>query len=49
MKLESKLLNIPNDPIKIFESISKKSKYCFLLETLADKYQPMSTRQSYIG
>lgn len=49
MKYRSKVLDINNDPVSVFENVVKSSKYCFLLETLADKYQPMTSKQSYIG
>ncbi len=49
MKFQSKNLDIDHNPVAVFKNIVRTSRYCFLLETLADKYQPMSSSQSYIG
>jgi anthranilate synthase component 1 len=52
-KMSSIFKSIPtelsNDPLAVFESLEQENEYCFLLETLADKYQPKTSGQSYIG
>jgi anthranilate/para-aminobenzoate synthase component I len=40
---------LPNDPLEVFENLEQDNEYCFLLETLVDKYQPKTSGQSYIG
>lgn len=49
MKLHAKDTKLPNDPLEVFTNLAGQHEYCFLLETLADKYQPQTTGQSYIG
>lgn len=40
---------LSQDPLDVFERLAGEHDYCFLLETLADKYQPQTSGQSYIG
>ena len=49
MKLHAKDTGLPGDPLEVFSRLAGQHDYCFLLETLADKYQPQTTGQSYIG
>lgn len=49
MKLHTKPTNLSQDPLAVFESVAHRNNYCFLLETLADKHQPLTSGQSYIG
>jgi anthranilate synthase component 1 len=49
VKLHSRQTDLPNDPLKVFSALAGKYENCFLLETLADKYQPQTTGQSYVG
>lgn len=49
MKLHTKGTDLPGDPLEVFSRLAGQHEYCFLLETLADKYQPQTTGQSYIG
>jgi anthranilate synthase component 1 len=49
MKLHTKPTDLDQDPLAVFERLAGSHDYCFLMETLADKYQPQSTSQSYIG
>lgn len=49
MKLQTQSTKLDHDPLTVFERLVGTHKYCFLLETLADKYQPQTTSQSYIG
>ena len=49
MKLQTKKTGLSSDPLAVFEQLAAQHDYCFLLETLADKYQPQTTSQSYIG
>lgn len=47
--VHTKNISLPNDPLSVFEGLAHKHDYCYLFETLADTYQPLSTSQSYIG
>lgn len=49
MKYQSITTGLDRDPLTVFERLAGKHDYCFLLETLADKYQPQTSSQSYIG
>jgi anthranilate synthase component I len=49
MKLRTRPTGLDQDPLAVFERLAGSHDYCFLMETLADKYQPQSTSQSYIG
>lgn len=49
MKLQTRSIKLPDDPLKVFSRLAGEHEYCFLLETLADKYQPQTSGQSYIG
>jgi anthranilate synthase component 1 len=49
MKLHTNATNLENDPLAVFEKLAAQNENCFLLETLADKYQPQTSGQSYIG
>lgn len=49
MKLKNKPTELPSDPLEVFAGLAATNDNCFLLETLADKYQPQTTGQSYIG
>ncbi|HEX5744308.1 MAG TPA: anthranilate synthase component I family protein [Candidatus Saccharimonadales bacterium] len=49
MNFQTKQTDLSNDPLEVFASLEPDHEYCFLLETLADKYQPQTTGQSYIG
>lgn len=49
MKLQTKPTALNHDPLAVFEQLAGQHEYCFLLETLADKDQPQTTGQSYIG
>ncbi len=49
MKLHIKPTELSHDPLAVFEQLAAGNDYCFLLETLADKYQPQTSSQSYIG
>lgn len=49
MKLKTKTTKLSGDPLEVFSRLAAGNEYCFLLETLADKYQPQTTGQSYIG
>ncbi len=49
MKLKTKQTQLSSDPLEVFAGLAGQHEYCFLLETLADKYQPQTTGQSYIG
>lgn len=49
MKLNVRPTNLEHDPLAVFERLAGKYETCFLLETRADKYQPQTTSQSYLG
>jgi anthranilate synthase component 1 len=49
MKLRTQPTDLAHDPLAVFEQLASEHEYCFLLETRADKYQPQTTGQSYIG
>ncbi|HZL08173.1 MAG TPA: chorismate-binding protein, partial [Candidatus Dormibacteraeota bacterium] len=49
MKFQTRLTDLNQDPLDVFERLVGEHDYCFLLETLADKYQPQTSGQSYIG
>jgi anthranilate synthase component I len=49
MKLQTKQTRLSNDPLEVFSRLAGEHEYCFMLETLADKYQPQTSGQSYIG
>lgn len=49
MKLQTKPTTLDADPLIVFEQLLSQHDNCFLLETLADAYQPQTTSQSYIG
>lgn len=49
MNLKHKTLDLIDDPLAVFEGLVGQHDVCFLLETLADKYQPKTSGQSYIG
>jgi anthranilate synthase component 1 len=49
MKLQTKTTDLSQDPLTVFGQLAGDNEYCFLLETLADKYQPQTSGQSYIG
>jgi anthranilate synthase component 1 len=49
MNLQTKTTNLSQDPLEVFSRLAASHDYCFLLETLADKYEPQTTSQSYIG
>ncbi len=49
MNLQTKQTDLSADPLEVFAALEPDNEYCFLLETLADKYQPQTTGQSYIG
>lgn len=49
MKLHTKDTDLADDPLQVFSRLAGQHEHCFLLETLADKYQPQTTGQSYIG
>ena len=49
MKLHTRPTDLNADALLVFEQLAGSHDYCFLMETLADKYQPQSTSQSYIG
>jgi len=49
MRLQSHPTDLAQDPLAVFERLAGQHDYCFLLETRADKYQPQTTGQSYIG
>jgi len=49
MKLQTQPTGLNEDPLAVFEQLAGSHDYCFLLETLADKDQPQTSGQSYIG
>lgn len=49
MKLTTQPTSLSHDPLEVFDQLAGNHEYCFLLETLADKYQPQTSSQSYIG
>jgi anthranilate synthase component 1 len=49
MKFQTKPTDLDRDPLTVFRQLAGQHDYCFLLETLADKDQPQTTGQSYIG
>lgn len=49
MRLQTKPVGLKDDPLEVFEGLVGQHDVCFLLETLADKYQPQTSGQSYIG
>jgi anthranilate synthase component 1 len=49
MKLQTRSTDLEHDPLEVFKRLAPHHEYCFLLETQADKYQPQTTSQSYIG
>jgi anthranilate synthase component 1 len=49
MKMQTKQTQLSNDPLEVFSRLAGEHDYCFMLETLADKYQPQTSGQSYIG
>jgi len=49
VKLQTKPTQLSKDPLEVFRGLAGQHDYCFLLETLADTYQPQTTSQSYIG
>jgi anthranilate synthase component I len=49
MKVQTKKTELATDPLEVFAQLAGSHEYCFLLETLADKYQPKTSGQSYIG
>jgi anthranilate synthase component 1 len=49
MKLHTKQTKLSSSPIEVFGDLAAQHDCCFLLETLADKYQPQTSGQSYIG
>lgn len=49
MKYQSKTTGLGRDPLAVFERLVARHDNCFLLETLADEYQPQTSSQSYIG
>jgi anthranilate synthase component 1 len=49
MKIKTLDTDLSSDPLDVFEQLSGNHEYCFLLETLADKDQPQTSGQSYIG
>ena len=49
MKFHTQPTGLEQDPLAVFERLAGQHDYCFLLETQADKYQPQTTSQSYIG
>src|ERR1039458_4973816 len=49
MKVKSLSTDLSSDPLDVFEQLAGNHECCFLLETLADKDQPQTSGQSYIG
>ncbi len=49
MKFQTKPTSLDTNPLVVFEQLLSQHEQCFLLETLADTYQPQTTSQSYIG
>lgn len=49
MKMKTKKTDLPASPLEVFAKLAGDHEYCFMLETLADKYQPQTSGQSYIG
>jgi anthranilate synthase component 1 len=49
MSFTTKSTDLKEDPLAVFEQLAGSHERCFLLETRADKYQPQTTSQSYIG
>jgi hypothetical protein len=49
MTVHTKTTRLPNDPLRVFSELVSQHDNCFLLETLADKHQPLTSGQSYIG
>ena len=49
MKIKTLNTDLSSDPLDVFEQLAGNHEYCFLLETLADKDQPQTSGQSYIG
>ncbi len=49
MKFQSQPTTLSDDPLAVFAGLVSTNEHCFLLETLADTYQPQTTSQSYIG
>ncbi len=49
MKINTLSTDLSSDPLDVFEQLAGNHEYCFLLETLADKEQPQTSGQSYIG
>lgn len=49
MKFHVKQTGFSSDPLEVFANLAAEHDYCFMLETLADKYQPQTSGQSYIG
>ena len=49
MKINTLSTDLSSDPLDVFEQLAGNHEYCFLLETLADKDQPQTSGQSYIG
>lgn len=49
MKLQTMPTGLDRDPLAVFKQLAGQHDCCFLLETLADKDQPQTTGQSYIG
>ncbi len=47
--MKKKRLELKGEAITVFERLAARHEYCFLLETLADKDQPQTSSQSYIG
>jgi len=49
MEFQSLTTSLPNDPLAAFARLVDQHDNCFLLETLGDEEQPLSTGKSYIG
>lgn len=49
MNFQTKTTDLSTDALAVFEKLAGQHEQCFLLETLADTYQPQTTSQSYIG
>lgn len=49
MKLRTKQTTFSSDPLEVFERLTSRHDYCFLLETLGDTQQPQTSGRSYVG
>jgi anthranilate synthase component 1 len=49
MELRTRQTGLSADPLAVFEGLVGQHDCCFLLETLGDESQPLTSGQSYIG